>query len=887
MASWAQNQPRQFKPYTPEVNEEVYASALAKKDLEYQEGAKKVEQFNSIAGHIPVARPTDQKYVQGIANQITSTLNQKIGESGDLSDQKLVNHLGVMASTMANDSTVQTIVANTSRVKAQMEASEDDTKRSKGANTTNLQDFNDQYQAWYNNDDPKSDFDGKYTEYHDIEAWSDNVMKTVKPLWSKIDNPAKDYRDPTTGEIIHAYQQYNKETNEWEEIPEKQIRTVLEEGIKNNPEIATQMSINARQLMKGLGVRDYVASKAQQVQATIASNTEGIKTYNDIVLGVKSIPDDILKFYSEEEGIGPELIKKKLAEAVTKMQDANKSLKNYDFKQDIDNWNNPDFQQSVKNELYKNSWIQQKVDQYGGKTKDFHTLEGDPVARELAQARFAFDQANTIWDKKWKMREEARGDAKEKERRREWTLEHPGLDNPKYIEKETDVNGISNPWEDLQSNAKVLENSISNQTNKLLYSSLPKSERDRLFNSDVNGNITIKPGVQSMDDNGKTIDQNQEEVQALLNNFINTRKGGNFTLTNGSKVPITQGRIMAINKIMMDKKSLEGYKQTIDEGNKKRKESGVDVVTNFLDNLDKEVPLINQESKTNFNQTFTKEDIQKFIQLMGSSPTLATDLQDATTKANTGSLNNDDKDKLVKKYGDNFWKYAALYNNSKVNPIVAPSPEKIKERADWYNSYAKQSQLVPITQMRVATTGDAKADLAVKHDFRSVLTKMSGSLKGYPIATSVLKDENKNVDIATHWEKGQLYVDFTDLDNKGVPESVPIPSALSSSLSAYIDPDRSQTIYNSITQTLMGPEHTNFKDNNPNWEDAYPIDNKNGLETRVGFEWNGTSWIQHIFIGHTIKDAKEKGNGTPIEGNAETIGNLVQQEMIKNNTINK
>lgn len=907
MASFEQTQGPKFSTYTPQVGAETYGKMLAKKEEDYLTGAKKVQAtIDQVAG-LPVLTSAEKDYLSGKIKGITTDINQKVGT--DFSNLNQVNTISGHINSIANDPIIQRAVQNVYTARAGNDKQKVNQETNPGKTIANDWKWEQQLSNFLTYSKPGDAFGGEYHDYTDVDQWGDKVMSKVHPEWRKIDSPAQDYVDPNTGQVIHAYQQYNKVTNAWEEIPIAKIKEVLEEGIKNSPEIASQMSINAEYLMKEMQLTDYLQSKRKTINIQLDLNNQYINYYKNIISGVEPIPEDIFYNISSETGWGPELVRKHLESKVSEIEGASTLLKNYDYTQDILDWENPERNQAIKNRLYKESWIQQKVDQYGGKRKQEFLLEGDPVARELSQREFDWKTKKDLWDmhdKEILRNLEAQKAALEREKF-EWEKTIKGGGQPLHVVQPTDFSKMTPAWNDLTQKADDGEKQVRSELYQFI-ANTPEGKNLFTTQYDENNNpfLVLKADGRKTSD-GR--DLNELVLDKLFDKYTHTRKIGNITIADpdGAKIPLSNSKIAAINKIMADQKSLKTYKDAIKEGNTQLAASGNDPVTNFFNSIDQNLHNINTKYQTNF----TKKDINNFVNALGTysgdritGNSLEIDLEQAMGKlgANArdprGQGNQFILQEYINKYGPQFVDWIKMRTLPELADVIFPSTGDLEKRATFLNNYANRTRLIPQIQEKVLTTGETKLDDRTMNDVVNILAQIPGGIKKYPIAQAVLTgktqkgdERNKGIGISTFWKGGKAYMRLIDVqkDPSATGDIIPIPDALVPSLGKNIDPKISSgNLNNSITVALLGPTKSNFTDNQPNWSDAYTIDkDNNGLETRVGFEWDPSSnqWYRFIYQGHSIKDAKPKDDGVPVGDNAEVLGKWVEDQMIKNSTI--
>lgn len=270
MATFAQRQPRQFAPYIPEVDTQVYAQALAKKDQEYKLGASKVEAYrNNIAG-LPVAFEHERKYLQGVTNELTSQINNMVGT--DWSDQKSVNQVATQASTIYNDPNIQTMVGNAAHKRQQDTNLQEDVKASKGKNESNKSDYQNHLREFANNAKVGDSFDYNYFTHQD---YRDDFSKWYKDKHPNSSIIFKDGSiDPKTGKYNPkiAAQEWDYIESKYKEISPAQVRDDWDNFTKTNPNYQKQIDIDANYEYRNLDNTSFAKMAYGQYQDILSTN---------------------------------------------------------------------------------------------------------------------------------------------------------------------------------------------------------------------------------------------------------------------------------------------------------------------------------------------------------------------------------------------------------------------------------------------------------------------------------------------------------------------------------------------------------------------------------------------------------------------------------------
>lgn len=359
------SRPKEFSNYVPEVNSELYARTLAKKDMEYQQGVRKVENIQSSVANLPVANEAGREYIQGISDKITSDINQKVG--ADWSDQHLQNQIGTHAAQLANDPTVNTIVANAAHVRNQFSNIETDTKMSKGANGINKMAFMDEYNEFANSKDPNQNFQSSYFNYQDVDKHLEDAFAKKHPN-TKISVQSAGYStDPKTGKQVYnpkmSMQQWDEEIHEWKGITPLDVRDEVSGILKANPNLQKQLDINSKYTYKNLTPDAMVEHK----QNVLSEEKELLnRNLNEIDVQLGTVAPDSAEYQTlkQNKDYLENQIKTVIDPALTP-QAKEQALRMYN--------QDPSLLESEKKDIYMKDWVntQTKKFAYGEEKLDF------------------------------------------------------------------------------------------------------------------------------------------------------------------------------------------------------------------------------------------------------------------------------------------------------------------------------------------------------------------------------------------------------------------------------------------------------------------------------------------------------------------------------------
>ena len=481
MASFAQNQSRQFNKYVPETDTEVYGAALAKKSQEYQLGAKKVEQYNSIAGSIPVANNADQKYVQGIANKITSDLNQKIAESGDLSDQTLINSLGVMASTIYKDPKISTIISSTSKYKTENGKAGDSEKKNEGKDVANQYHYQSQVMPWVNSEEAGKDFNAKFLEFTDIQKGATDIALKIPEDERVVENNGLGNNNKQ--DIMSKTFKYRS--------PDK-IRKALEGYLNTDAGAHTQAYVESEYKYKDYSKEDLFREKYNTSIKTLDHYQQSIDDIkqNLVMLGDASDPKIAKKrqeLINQQKGLENEYSEKAL------------DLAKKDYSSIEEASQDPDKKSALLTDLYKESFIQSKIDAYSynkeGKT-ELQGKSGFEKQRELHNELLADTKENREakqFEETLKDKQEARvAKALEKQQQQSGP-----------ILSAIPTKNANDSWNQVKTGIAATDAQLSTSELNVAYSVLQRAGGFAGLKQDRNGNISIANPNTSVNIKGK------------------------------------------------------------------------------------------------------------------------------------------------------------------------------------------------------------------------------------------------------------------------------------------------------------------------------------------------------------------------------------------------
>jgi len=169
------------------------------KQQKYEEGVQKIQSYiDNIAG-MDVIKPIHKQYLQSKLNELGGKL--KTVAAGDFSNFQLVNSVGGMATQITKDSTIQNALYSTQKVRKEQQSLE--TARQAGKSSIqNEEYFNNVVNKWLGDGDIKTSFNGRYTEYRDMEQKLRGVAEKVHEYDQSVEIP---FQRDNAGNVLYFY----------------------------------------------------------------------------------------------------------------------------------------------------------------------------------------------------------------------------------------------------------------------------------------------------------------------------------------------------------------------------------------------------------------------------------------------------------------------------------------------------------------------------------------------------------------------------------------------------------------------------------------------------------------------------------------------------------
>ena len=267
MASFT-DQISNFNPYVQQLPVEAMAQVGMQKQAQYDAGVQKIQGYiDNIAG-MDVVNDADKAYLQSKLGELGSNL--KTVAAGDFSNQQLVNSVGGMATKIVKDPTVQNAVSSTAWYRKQLAEMEKAISEGKSS-VSNIDDFNEQANAWLSSGKAGQKFNGRYSPYVDMNKKFLDVLKSLGANATQEDiayatDPATGKPDPTKIAAVMARKGY-------EGISADRIENAINATL--SPEDINQLRIDANYRFKGQGVPEL----QKYAINTSSKQIEGINNY--------------------------------------------------------------------------------------------------------------------------------------------------------------------------------------------------------------------------------------------------------------------------------------------------------------------------------------------------------------------------------------------------------------------------------------------------------------------------------------------------------------------------------------------------------------------------------------------------------------------------------
>ena len=279
MASFTDTNIPKFNPYVQQLPVEAMVQVGMSKQKQYEEGVTKIQtQINNIAG-MDVMRDVDKNYLQSKLNQLGNDLTTVA--AGDFSNFQLVNSVGGMATQISKDKYVQNAVSSAARYRK--EAALMEKARAEGKSSqANIYDFGTKANAWLESDKLDESFNGRYTQYIDVDKKMLDVLKQLHPNLTEQDIPYERNPDGSLNmqKTAAAMSRITKET-----VSANQIENAVRASL--TPDEINQLAINGRYTFRGIQtpeqLQEYSRTKFGSQIKNIDEKITKLEGYKNLV----------------------------------------------------------------------------------------------------------------------------------------------------------------------------------------------------------------------------------------------------------------------------------------------------------------------------------------------------------------------------------------------------------------------------------------------------------------------------------------------------------------------------------------------------------------------------------------------------------------------------
>lgn len=378
MASFTDKIP-QFNPYVQQLPVEAMVKVGMAKQQQYDEGIQKIQtNIDNVAG-MDIANDVDKAYLQSKLNQLGNNLTAVA--AGDFSNFQLVNSVNGMTNQITKDKNVRNAVSSTAWLRKQQAEMEKAISEGKSSQE-NQWDFEEKANKYLTSTKVGDKFNGRYTQYIDVEKKYFEVLKGLHSDLTEQDIPYV---------VENGKVNYNKTAAAMQRVSKETVSTAkIENALRSSlsPDELNQLSISGRYTFKDATPEQLANQATKKYSAGIEKNNERIKEltgYANLKTSLPALRDKALKVIGE-------------------LEENNKQL-NIQLKEENDYvLSDPE---NAKILLYKNS----SIEQFAAANAWEHNKENvmaNPVKQDeweerkfaQAQTKLNLDISNAAWDKK-------------------------------------------------------------------------------------------------------------------------------------------------------------------------------------------------------------------------------------------------------------------------------------------------------------------------------------------------------------------------------------------------------------------------------------------------------------------------------------------------------
>jgi hypothetical protein len=259
MASWTDNPQllANFVPYIQQLPISEMVAVGSAKQARYDEGIQKIQtSIDRVAG-LDIMRDVDKQYLQSKLTELGGNL--KMVAAGDFSNYQLVNSVSGLVGKIGKDNNVVNAVRSTQRVRNSQEEME--TARKAGKSSAQNEDYlNTQINAYLNDGDIKTTFNGSYVPYTDLAEYYSKIAKDVEAVENTYDQPfitdgkgnPRYFKEDKEGNLVETPQEQGGHV-----VVDQAMKTITKKGkaaqtILNNFYSGTSENIKRQLMIDGL-----------------------------------------------------------------------------------------------------------------------------------------------------------------------------------------------------------------------------------------------------------------------------------------------------------------------------------------------------------------------------------------------------------------------------------------------------------------------------------------------------------------------------------------------------------------------------------------------------------------------------------------------------------
>jgi len=299
MASFT-DQISQFNPYIQELPVEAMAQVGMAKQAQYNQGVQKVQNYVDRVAGLEIAKPQHKEYLQSKMDELGNRL--KTVAAGDFSNQQLVNSVSGMTGQIIKDPIIQNAVYSTQALK-KGEADREVAVKAGKTSPANDDLWNDTKSAWFNNEDLKTPFSGKFIERWDVDK---KLTERAEMILKNPDviNQEQRFKHDEKGNTLYFGTEPVKDKDGKAVIDPKTKQPVLRQTISTDPSKGGQPQEDDAILkisVKGTSPEKLYNNFLDSLDSKDAQQLKIDARYKYKNATAESFAPDIAKFYGDKK----------------------------------------------------------------------------------------------------------------------------------------------------------------------------------------------------------------------------------------------------------------------------------------------------------------------------------------------------------------------------------------------------------------------------------------------------------------------------------------------------------------------------------------------------------------------------------------------------------